>query len=158
MNDARAPEPERPEPATRRKALGLLLGTSLTGWLATVLYPILRYLSPLPDSSNADEVELGDKAKADIAAAGFSIVALGAERVIVFDDPRGGLRALSAKCTHEGCTVQYKKDESLIWCACHNGRFNLEGRVLSGPPPRPLEPYRATGSLDTRVVVSKQST
>ena len=34
--------------------------------------------------------------------------------------------------------MQYKQDESIIWCACHNGRFDLDGRVLSGPPPRAL--------------------
>jgi len=142
----------------RRKLLTGLLGISLTGWLATVLYPILRYLSPLEQSGSADETDLSDKAKGDIAAAGFSIVALGTDRVIVFKDPKGGLRALSAKCTHEGCTVQYKRDESLIWCACHNGKFDLDGRVLSGPPPRPLTAFRASGSLDTKVVVARQDT
>jgi len=61
--------------------------------------------------------------------------------------PRGRLRATSAKCTHEGCTVRYKADESIIWCACHNGRFDLDGRVLSGPPRAPWSPSRASGSL-----------
>jgi cytochrome b6-f complex iron-sulfur subunit len=140
----------------RRTLLTGLLGVSLAGWLATVLYPVLRYLSPLEQTGSADETDLNDKAKADIAAAGFSIVALGTDRVLVFKDPKGGLRALSAKCTHEGCTVQYKADESLIWCACHNGKFDLDGRVLSGPPPRPLTAFRASGSLDTKVVVSRQ--
>jgi len=140
----------------RRTLLSGLLGVSLTGWLATVLYPVLRYLSPLEQTGSADETDLNDKAKADIAAAGFSIVALGTDRVLVFKDPKGSLRALSAKCTHEGCTVQYKANESLIWCACHNGKFDLDGRVLSGPPPRPLTAFKASGSLDTKVVVSRQ--
>lgn len=143
------------ETSTRRSLLNWLLGGSLAGWVATALYPILNYLSPLPATGSADEAELGDKAKSDIAAAGFAIVALGTERVIVFEDPQARIRALSAKCTHEGCTVQYKTDESIIWCACHNGRFDVDGRVLSGPPPRPLAPYKVAGSLDTKVVVSR---
>jgi len=140
----------------RRTLLTGLLGVSLTGWLATILYPILRYLSPLQQTASADEVDLSDKAKSDIASSSYSIVALGAARIIVFQDPKKNLRALAAKCTHEGCTVQYKGDESIIWCACHNGRYDLDGRVLSGPPPRPLEQFRVSGSLDTKVVVSRQ--
>ena len=142
---------------TRRGLLNGLLGASLFGWMATALYPILRYLSPLHLTANADEIELPDKAKGDIAAAGFAIVALGSERVLVLRDPQGKLRATSAKCTHEGCTVQYKQDESIIWCACHNGRFDLDGRVLSGPPPRALAVYKASASLETRVVISRDT-
>lgn len=152
--DQRAQSEQLQSPG-RRKLVTALLGASLTGWLATILYPVLRYLSPLPVSANADEIELGDKAKTDIANTGFAIVALGTDRVLVFQDPQKQLRACSAKCTHEGCTVQYKADETIIWCACHNGRFALDGRVLSGPPPRPLLAYKTTGSLDTRVVVSR---
>jgi len=145
------------EKVSRRGLLAGLLGASFLGWIATAIYPILRYLSPLQLTGNADEVELADKAKSDIAAGGFSIVALGTERVLVLRDPQGKLRATSAKCTHEGCTVQYKADESIIWCACHNGRYDLDGRVLSGPPPRALAAYKASGSLDTKVVISRET-
>jgi Rieske Fe-S protein len=47
------------------------------------------------------------------------------------------LHAFSAKCTHEGCTVTFLPGQSVIWCPCHDGRFDLNGRVLSGPPPQP---------------------
>lgn len=157
MDDHRSAPEATPATPSRRGLLNALLGASVVAWLATALYPILRYLSPLQLTANADEVELDEKAKKDIAGAGFSIVALGTERVLVLRDPKGALRATSAKCTHEGCTVQYKSDESIIWCACHNGRFDLDGRVLSGPPPRALAVYRTSGSLDTRVVVSKEA-
>lgn len=156
--DVLSPEsPESPNHSNRRKFLNGLFGTSLLAWVATALYPIMRYLSPLQLTSNADEAELNDKAKSDIAASGFSIVALGTARVIVLRDPQGKLHATSAKCTHEGCTVQYKADESIIWCACHNGRYDLDGRVLSGPPPRALEIYKTSGSLETKVLISKDT-
>jgi Rieske Fe-S protein len=71
----------------------------------------------------------------------FTIVRSGNERIIVFEDGSQQIHALSAKCTHEGCTVQYVPGEAVVWCACHNGRFDLDGRVLSGPPPRPLPRY-----------------
>jgi len=53
----------------------------------------------------------------------------------------GEYRALSATCTHLDCTVQYRGDLHEIWCACHNGLYDLNGRNISGPPPRPLEAY-----------------
>lgn len=142
-------------PAQRRSFLSGVLGTAFAGWLGTVLYPVFRYLSPLQERVSADEAELSEKSRKEVEAAGFAIVPLGTERVLVFRDPKGTLRATSAKCTHEGCTVQYKADESIIWCACHNGRFDVDGRVLSGPPPRALVAYKASGSLETKVVVSR---
>ncbi len=155
MADDRTLRPDRPANPHRRTFVNYLLGGSLAGWLATLLYPVLRYLSPLQANVSADEVVLGDKARQDVADAGFAIVALGTERVLVFRDPQQRLRACSAKCTHEGCTVQYKADESIIWCACHNGRFDLDGRVLSGPPPRALAAYKASGTLETKVVITR---
>jgi Rieske Fe-S protein len=139
---------------SRRTVLDLLLGGALLSWIGTVVYPVLRYLSPLRETGGADEVVLGDKNKHDLLDQGFAIVALGTARVLVFQDRTGKLRATSAKCTHEGCTVRYKGDEGIIWCACHNGRFDVDGRVLSRPPPRPLQAFRASGSLETRVVIS----
>jgi len=53
----------------------------------------------------------------------------------------GSYRAFSAVCTHLNCTVQYRSDLREIWCACHNGLYDLEGRNVSGPPPRPLEVF-----------------
>lgn len=143
--------------SSRRTLLNALLGGSLAGWLATALFPVLRYLSPLKSTENADEIELGEGTKKEIEARQFAIVPLGTDRVIVLRDPKQQIRACSAICTHEGCTVQYLPAETLIWCACHNGRYDIEGRVISGPPPRPLAPYRVTGTLETKVVVSRES-
>ena len=47
----------------------------------------------------------------------------------------------SATCTHLSCTVQYRDDLHEVWCACHNGMYDLNGRNVSGPPPRPLESF-----------------
>ena len=82
------------------------------------------------------------------------IVRAGAARILVFEDAQQKLRALDARCTHEGCTVQYVPGDSVIWCACHNGKFDLDGRVLSGPPPRPLAGYGCQREPDGSVIVS----
>jgi len=59
------------------------------------------------------------------------------------------IKAFSAVCTHLGCTVQYRKDFQHIWCACHNGHFDLNGRNIAGPPPTPLEEYQVVARADS---------
>jgi menaquinol-cytochrome c reductase iron-sulfur subunit len=49
--------------------------------------------------------------------------------------------ALSNICSHLGCRVRWIADQQQFFCPCHNGVFDKEGNVLSGPPPRPLDRY-----------------
>jgi Rieske Fe-S protein len=62
------------------------------------------------------------------------------QQTIVFLDREGeGYRALSAACTHLGCGVSWDGAARQFKCPCHGGVFDRDGRVLSGPPPRPLD-------------------
>jgi Rieske Fe-S protein len=88
----------------------------------------------------------------------FVIVPAAGTRILVFRDQKHALRALDARCTHEGCTVQYLAAQADIWCACHNGRFDVEGRVLSGPPPRPLPSYAIREDDQGNVLISPERT
>jgi Rieske Fe-S protein len=54
------------------------------------------------------------------------------------------------------CTVQYKNDVKHIWCACHNGHFDLFGKVLSGPPPAALEEFNVS-IVNEDIIVSKKA-
>ena len=126
---------------TRRSVLDLLLGTTILGFLGSVLYPVLRYLTPLPAAGPGGPLRLTRTEVEALETKRFVIVPAAGTRILVFRDQRHELRALDARCTHEGCTVQYVAAEGGIWCACHNARFDVEGRVLSGPPPRPLPRY-----------------
>jgi len=65
-------------------------------------------------------------------------------------------KAFSAVCTHLNCTVQYQESTSQIWCACHNGLYDLMGRVVGGPPPRPLDEYAVMVRSDD-VVISRRT-
>jgi Rieske Fe-S protein len=51
------------------------------------------------------------------------------------------LRALSTVCPHLGCRVRWEGDQQRFFCPCHNGVFDREGNVVSGPPPRALDRY-----------------
>jgi len=63
--------------------------------------------------------------------------------------------AYSQKCTHLSCAVYYAPDKGTLECPCHNGRFALEdGRVLAGPPPRPLPRIRVERRGDDLVAVA----
>lgn len=53
------------------------------------------------------------------------------------------VRALSATCTHLGCQVAWNPKDAHFRCPCHGGVFDAEGRVVSGPPPRPLDTIEA---------------
>lgn len=143
------------EPVSRRNLLNALLGGSFVAWAAAVVFPVLKYLTPPKDAGGANKLTLDDAQKAELGAKGFLIARMGTERVLMFKDPDGKLRALAAKCTHEGCTVQWAASEAMVTCACHNGRFTQEGRVISGPPPRPLTPFVVEGDLGGTVSVVK---
>lgn len=59
------------------------------------------------------------------------------------DDNEDAL-VLSAVCTHTGCNVTWHPDEDKFICPCHGGTYDIDGEVISGPPPRPLAklPFR----------------
>jgi menaquinol-cytochrome c reductase iron-sulfur subunit len=61
---------------------------------------------------------------------------------IVWDGSRT-VRALSATCTHLGCQVQWEGSAERFHCPCHGGIYDASGRVLGGPPPRPLDAVEA---------------
>ncbi|NOY50717.1 MAG: ubiquinol-cytochrome c reductase iron-sulfur subunit [Chlorobi bacterium] len=58
------------------------------------------------------------------------------------------VKAMSTVCTHLGCTVYWEKDRQEFYCPCHQGRFNKDGQVIAGPPPKPLETYKTEISGD----------
>ncbi len=144
-----------PSKTSRRAFLDLLLGATALSWMVTVAYPIIRYLKPLPQTGATGPTHLTRDEAAKLEQNHFVIVPVSGQRVIVFQS-EDQLFALSAKCTHEGCTVTFQPGQSVIWCPCHDGRFDLTGRVLSGPPPQPLMRYAAQRQPDGAIVISEQ--
>ncbi|HZP43660.1 MAG TPA: Rieske (2Fe-2S) protein [Candidatus Binatia bacterium] len=128
---------------SRRSLLGWLLSGATTLLLGVLAYPVLRYVAPPEQAeSSADAVVVGQRKDFPIDTG--KIVRFGTRPAIVVQTKGGELRAFSAVCTHLGCTVQYRSDLEAIWCACHNGRFDLTGRNIGGPPPRPLDALAVT--------------
>lgn len=140
---------------TRRELIDWLVGLGTIGWLGSVLYPILQYVVPprIPEAK-VSSVKLGKVA--DFPPGTGQIFKFGSQPGILVRTEAGEFRAFSAVCTHLNCTVQYKSDWKLIWCACHNGKYDLNGVNASGPPPRPLQPFKVIVQAD-EVIVTKEA-
>ncbi len=61
--------------------------------------------------------------------------------VFIVKHQDGSILALSNKCTHLSCRVNWKTDKSMYICPCHNAEFGIDGQIISGPQPRPLDKY-----------------
>lgn len=144
-----------PVDQSKRRFIGVLLGGSLLAWIGSVLFPVFSYLKP-PKQAEVEVKSVKVGKLADLEKDSGMIVRFGNKPVILVRTASDELRAFDATCTHLDCTVQYKKDMGVIWCACHNGKYDLTGRNISGPPPRPLQTYRVVVQGD-EVFVAKES-
>lgn len=142
-------------PMNRRAFLRYLLNGGMLALLGAALYPIARYLYP-PRLAEATVTSAVAATVGELASNTAKIFRFGNRPGILVHTPQGHLKAFSAVCTHLNCTVQYDSDASIIWCACHNGKFDLNGQVISGPPPRPLDAYQVNVRGE-EIVVSKTS-
>ena len=126
-------------PMSRRGFLEWVIG--LVGGIAAVSAAgtALAYLKP-PRGPEGKEgpVEVADKE--DIPVGEGRVVPFKGTTAIVIHT-QDGFVAFSAVCTHAGCIVEWQQDKNRIYCPCHAAVFDIEGNVVSGPPPRPLPKY-----------------
>jgi Rieske Fe-S protein len=140
----------------RRNFLNWFLGTTAGAFLVSVLYPLTRYLiPPKVEESTAKTVTLSVK-PGDVKVNSGEIFRFGSQPAILVRTPGNELKAFSAVCTHLSCIVQYRSDISHLWCACHNGHYDLNGKNIVGPPPKPLDEYVVNIKGD-QIVVSKRA-
>jgi len=139
----------------RRKFLNIMLGGVLGTVASAVLYSIVKFILPpeIPQAvlSNVVAGKVGD-----LQPNSGKIFKFGNKPGILIMTPSGTYKAFSAICTHLDCTVQYRSDFQHIWCACHNGRFDLNGKNIAGPPPSPLEEYNVA-VVKEEIIVSKKA-
>ena len=141
------------QPISRRSFLNYLLGLSVVGWAGSVLFPIYEYFKIPPKRDDEPTSVVAASLKSLKPNQGV-IFKFGSHPGILIMGIDGQLRAFSAVCTHLDCTVKYRPDLQKIHCACHGGMYDLNGQNISGPPPRPLTPYKVTQRGDD-VIVSR---
>ncbi len=131
--------------STRRQFLNRILGGGVAIVAAYILYPVIRFLSP-------PSVALGEQSKVFVTDTG--IMKRNTAKYFKFLDepavlvrlPNGTYTSLSAKCTHLGCTVQFRSDGDYFHCACHGSEFAITGKVMRGPAVLPLPKYQVSVS------------
>jgi Rieske Fe-S protein len=124
----------------RRSTLKTLLGGSAAALGIAVLYPVVAYLKP-PEVTGEEVTSVLVGKVDDFAPGSGTLFRFGNKPGLLLRFPNGDFKAFSATCTHLDCTVQYREDMGLIWCACHNGKYDLNGKNIEGPPPRPLDAF-----------------
>jgi cytochrome b6-f complex iron-sulfur subunit len=140
----------------RRSFLSILGWGGLLAWLATVLGGMVRFAFPNVLYEPGKKVKLTKPADYPIGSVTF----LAEKRLFLFRGEEG-FRAMSAVCTHLGCTVrdfvkadnEFAQDHS--HCPCHGSVFARDGEVLRGPAPQPLEFYRVNLLPNGRLQVDK---
>jgi Rieske Fe-S protein len=132
---------EQHTPIRRRGFLVSGLYAGAAALAAAVLYPILAYLKPPKvTGEQVDAVRVGPEK--DFSPGSGTPFRFGNRPGLLVRLANGEFHAFDATCTHLNCTVQFKKDAGIIWCACHNGRYDLSGRNIGGPPPKPLTAFK----------------
>jgi len=139
----------------RRRFLDRLLALWTGGFAASVLYPIARFVVP-PVVPEAATLSVSAGPADSLAPNSARIVPFGNAPLLVLKTDNGDIRAFSATCTHLACTVQYRNDQRDIWCACHNGLYDLNGRNVAGPPPLPLTPFDVA-VRDGEIMISRRA-
>jgi len=120
----------------RRKFLFTLLG-GLGALIAAVsAWPIFRFLSPVDTGSESSQVIIP---RSEVLLSKTHFFEFRGKPAVVLQISPGKFVALSAVCTHLGCIVAWNEQVDEFLCPCHGGRFSIEGKVLGGPPPKPLE-------------------
>ena len=115
----------------------ILTGLGLTA-LASFLYPLLRFFSPAAGESEAQKLVVK---KSEIPVGASKDILFRNTPSIIINRPQKGFIVFSKVCTHLGCLVDYEKANNRLLCPCHAGVYDLEGNVVSGPPPAPLPQF-----------------
>jgi len=140
-----------PEKPSRRRFLDILLGTSAFATLGAILYPVFRFMVP-PQIVEAQQNSVVAAKTSELANNTGKIFKFGSKPGLIVRTDTGEVKAFSASCTHLDCIVQYQPEAKNILCACHNGIYDLAGKNVSGPPPRPLDEYAVNVKGDDIIV------
>jgi cytochrome b6-f complex iron-sulfur subunit len=141
----------------RRAFVRLGVGAVGAGYAAAIGYPIYAYLAtPAQRAAAAAAVTQTQLDGADKLPSGSAMMfRFGAKPALLIHHADGAWVAMSAVCTHLGCTVQYEAPENRIFCACHGGVYDARtGANVSGPPPKPLSQF-GVEVRDGSIVISR---
>lgn len=117
------------------------------------LYVVLKYIIPPELREKILDVMMLARVS-DVPLEGAKIVKFNRAPVVLVRNSQGQIKAFSAVCTHLGCIVEFRIDDKKFHCNCHGSVFDIDGKNIGGPAPRPLQPYRVDLKGDD-IIVSK---
>ena len=159
-----------PQGTTRRAfhlavvyVLGALIGLALA--IPTIMYllvpPRTRKQSGYIDAGDVSQLAPGVPVQLSFQESRLDGWRLSTEKKTawVVKEPSNQVVAFGPQCTHLGCAYHWEMEQGKFVCPCHGSYFSIDGKVLDGPAPRPLDRY-VTKIVDNRLQIGelKQST
>jgi cytochrome b6-f complex iron-sulfur subunit len=125
---------------SRRGFLEWMIGVFAVITALPVMTAVLAYLTP-PGESKSSQGPVAVTDEKTLPVGSGQVFPFQDTKVLVIHAAADKWVALSAICTHAGCIVDWEGDKHIVRCPCHGGVYDLDGNVVSGPPPRPLATY-----------------
>lgn len=123
---------------SRRDLLNVALGTTSLLAAAVLGGPVGLFLATPGDERSLRGDKFVGRIESISPNSARTLVIDGEEFLIIRRDETH-FSALAATCTHsEVCSVKWDPERRQLVCPCHRGVFDVQGNVVSGPPPRPL--------------------
>jgi len=117
------------------------------------LYSVYSFFkSPEINKADPNRIELGKIN--ELPENEFKTFKLGKTPGVLINNGNGELKALSTVCSHMQCTVKYLKDEKIFLCPCHSGKYDINGKNISGPPLQPLTEFKVM-LIKQKIIVSR---
>jgi len=135
--------------SSRRKFLVSALGLVSAAFAGVAAYPVFRYLSPRQSTGEKGRVTI---ARAQVGVGQAHFFQYQVHPAVALQKTPGAFVAFSAICTHLGCIIKWLPDKDEFLCPCHGGRFASDGKVLGGPPPKPLQSIPVALSGDNLLI------
>ncbi|MBV8086086.1 MAG: ubiquinol-cytochrome c reductase iron-sulfur subunit [Chloroflexi bacterium] len=156
MSSPAAPSPAAHDAESRRTFLAQIVGACIAFAATLIGLPAIgAVVGPILKRDEASWLSVGDPASFRTGvprAVNLSIVfqdgwvqSTQVKTVWVVAQPAGSITVFNGRCTHLGCAYSWQSGGSQFICPCHGGIYSLDGNVLAGPPPRPLD------ALQTRI-------
>jgi len=136
----------------RRKILGFAVAAINLALISAIIGPVIGFVtSPMRRKKKGQWVSILDEnllAKGEVKEVNFSLRIKDGYQVVdrkytlYLSRSQEGVVCIDPACTHLGCRVRFQSDKHRFVCPCHGGVFSEDGKVVSGPPPKPLERHK----------------
>ncbi len=134
-----APEEEKVGVMTRRRFLTAVFAGATAVGLGAFAAPLVRYAYPVVKGQVFEKQKVAVTTQVTAEGVRFDYQDTPSYLIQLEDK---SYAAYSLVCTHLGCIVKWEPAKRDFHCPCHAGKFDENGQVISGPPPKPLPKYK----------------